>query len=181
MRMYNSNTLTNEYSEYEKNIMNQKYGLCSDCKQPNTFWGWCKSCNSKRFQMAFQWTSGNEIIDKIIRESQLTARNKREVIEWIPYDRLKNIQYLSRGGFSTVYRAIWLDGRIRTYWNNEKNQLDRKVFKLSEEDYKDAKNKDTKSPLQKNDKTGFPVVLKCLNNSSNINEEFLNEVKSFYT
>ncbi|UZO14435.1 uncharacterized protein OCT59_005892 [Rhizophagus irregularis] len=180
--LYNSNLLkniSNEYSEYEKNIINQTYGLCSDCKEPKTFWGWCKSCNSKRFQMAFQWTSGNGIIDKIIKDSQLTARNKREVIEWIPYDRLKNIQFHARGGFSTVYLAIWLDGRIRTYWNNETNQLDRKVFKLNEEDFKNARNKETRSPLQKNEKTGFHVVLKCLNNSSNDTEGFLNEWKNY--
>ncbi|GBC38121.2 kinase-like domain-containing protein [Rhizophagus irregularis DAOM 181602=DAOM 197198] len=129
--------------------------------------------------MAFQWTSGNGIIDKIIKDSQLTARNKREVIEWIPYDRLKNIQFHARGGFSTVYLAIWLDGRIRTYWNNETNQLDRKVFKLNEEDFKNARNKETRSPLQKNEKTGFHVVLKCLNNSSNDTEGFLNEWKNY--
>ncbi|GBC05820.1 hypothetical protein RclHR1_06440007 [Rhizophagus clarus] len=180
MCIYNSNILTlkitsNEHSEYEKNIMYQKYGLCSGCLQPNTFWGWCKSCNSKRFQMSFQWTSGNKIIDEIIRESQLTARNRNEVMEWIPYDRLRNIQYLSRGGFSTIYRAIWLDGRIRSYWNNEKNQLYRRVFKLNEEDYKNERNKDIKSPLQENEKTGFPVALKRLDNSSNVNDDFLNE------
>ena len=155
------NTL-NEYSEYEKNISDQKYGLCSDCKKPQTCWEWCKNCNSKRFQKAFLWTSGNEIIDKIIKDSQLNARNKREVIEWISYNRLRNIRYLARGGYSTVYQAIWLNGRIRSYWNNEKNQLDRKVFKLNEEDYRNARKKDTKSPLQKNEKTGFPIVLKSL-------------------
>ncbi|CAB5388843.1 unnamed protein product [Rhizophagus irregularis] len=71
------------------------------------------------------------------------------------------------------------DGRIRTYWNNETNQLDRKVFKLNEEDFKNARNKETRSPLQKNEKTGFHVVLKCLNNSSNDTEGFLNEWKNY--
>jgi len=30
-------------------------------------------------------------------------------LEWIPYDRLKDIKYLDKGGFSTIYKAIWLD------------------------------------------------------------------------
>jgi hypothetical protein len=29
--------------------------------------------------------------------------------KWIPYNRLINIKYLDKGGFSTIYKAIWLD------------------------------------------------------------------------
>ncbi|RIA91089.1 kinase-like domain-containing protein [Glomus cerebriforme] len=155
-------------SDYEKRISNQIYGLCSDCNRSKTFWGWCKNCNSKLFQKSFNcWTSGNEIIDQTIQDTQLNARNKREVIEWIPFDRFRNIQYLAQ------------DGRIRSYCDDEKKQLDRKVYKLNEEDYKIAKNKDTRSPLQENEKTGFPIVLKKLNNSSNIHDGLLNEWNNF--
>ncbi|RIB09960.1 hypothetical protein C2G38_2107295, partial [Gigaspora rosea] len=31
-------------------------------------------------------------------------------IEWIPFNRLSNIEIIGKGGFSTVNRAIWLDG-----------------------------------------------------------------------
>ncbi|RIB00398.1 hypothetical protein C2G38_2129972, partial [Gigaspora rosea] len=31
-------------------------------------------------------------------------------IEWIPFNRLSNIVTIGKGDFSTVYRAIWLDG-----------------------------------------------------------------------
>src|ERR1051325_11222050 len=75
----------------------------------------------KRFQQDFpNWDSGNEYIDKFIQETQLNAQNKYEVLEWIPYDRLTNIEYLAKGGFSTVYKAIGLDGRIEK-WNHDKN------------------------------------------------------------
>src|SRR5438045_2532360 len=46
----------------------KKYGLCNECKQPNTYnyyteyneYDWCQQCNAKRFQQNFQsWTSGN--------------------------------------------------------------------------------------------------------------------------
>ncbi|RIB09460.1 hypothetical protein C2G38_2108579, partial [Gigaspora rosea] len=30
-------------------------------------------------------------------------------IEWIPFNKLSNIETIGKGGFSTVYRAIWLD------------------------------------------------------------------------
>ena len=31
------------------------------------------------------------------------------MLEWIPYYRLESVEYLKKGGFSTVYQAIWLD------------------------------------------------------------------------
>ena len=30
-------------------------------------------------------------------------------MEWIPYNGFKDIEYLNKGGFSTIYKAIWLD------------------------------------------------------------------------
>ncbi|RIA89365.1 hypothetical protein C1645_876778 [Glomus cerebriforme] len=61
---------------YEQDILNQKYGLCPE------YFG--------------NWTSGNERIDKFIQESQLNARNYNELLEWIPYNRLRNIQFLAQ-------------------------------------------------------------------------------------
>ena len=34
-----------------------------------------------------------------------------KVVEWIPYNSLKNIKYLTKGGFSEIYTASWIDGR----------------------------------------------------------------------
>ncbi len=78
------------------------------------------------------------------------AQNVREVLEWIPYNKFKNIEYFDKGGFSTIYRAIWLDGPF-TSWPNDEKQ------------FRDS-NKE--------------VTLKSLNKSSNLNEEFLNEVRN---
>ncbi|UZO23584.1 uncharacterized protein OCT59_015917 [Rhizophagus irregularis] len=44
--------------------------------------------------------SGNAILNKFIFEKRL---------KWIPHDKLKNIKYLDKGGFGTVYKAIWLN------------------------------------------------------------------------
>ncbi len=158
--------------------INQKYGLCPECNQPNTYENWCKECYSKKFQQNFgNWTSGNEDIDKFIQESQLNARNFSELLEWIPYNRLRNIKFLAQGGFSTVYKAIWLDGLI-TNWDYEKQDWKRFVY---DQDYKDANNPQIKNPLRNNEKYGCMVVLKSLNDSSNINGDFLNEVSSIFT
>src|SRR6266542_6880715 len=169
-----SENIENTLGEYENYILNQKFGLCSDCNQPKTKHYWCRNCNTKVFQQGFsKWTSGNEHIDRFIKDAQLEARNKHGVMEWIPYNRLRNIQYLASGGFSTIYKAIWLDGPIQK-WSNVNKQWKR--YSTSLEIYGNAKNENIKSPLNKNEKKGYRVVLKSLNNSSNINEEFLNEV-----
>ena len=136
-----------------------KYGLCPECNKPNADYKWCNQCNAKRFQQDFpNWTSGNIYIDNFIQESQLNAQGEGEVLEWIPYNRLMNIKYLAKGGFSTVYYAIWLDGFIR-WWDYDEKQWDRARAYRSE---------------------GWEVVIKSLNNSSNINEEFLNEARYLY-
>jgi len=128
------------------------YGLCKECKQPNTgrYCGWCQSCNSRRFQQNFQnWTSGNSDVDKLIQESQLKAKNSCEKLEWIEYDRFDNIEYITKGGFGKVYKANWKDGCIES-WNYETYQW-KKIGNLF-------------------------VALKSLNNSKDITSEFLNEV-----
>ncbi len=168
----------NKNFKYEQNDQSSN-GLCSNCERPNTGFNWCQNCNSKRFQQDFdKWTSGNKYIDKFIQEIQLKARNNEEVIEWIPYNRLRNIKYLTKGGFSTIYEAIWLDWHI-TDWNSKTQTWDRSSHLLN--DYEIAKEKDVKSPLnEKESYRGLHVVLKSLNNSSNINDDFLNEVSYFF-
>ncbi|RGB37360.1 kinase-like domain-containing protein [Rhizophagus diaphanus] len=84
-----------------------------------------------------KWISGNELIDEFIQDVQLKARNRREVIEWIPYNRLKNIQYLAQGGFSIIYKVILLDGFIKIL-DNKKQQWERIFDKPKDEDYENA-------------------------------------------
>ena len=106
--------------------------------------------DNKWFQKNFpNWTSGHEFIDKFIQESQLNSQNINQVLEWISYNRFENIEYFDKGGFGTIYKAIWLDGPIK-YWSEDENKWIR-FNKLT-------------------------VALKSLNKSSNLNEEFLNEV-----
>src|SRR6266542_5115630 len=65
----NLNSKDNDLDFYEQLILNQEYGLCPECNQPNTYDNWCKECYSKKFQQNFgNWTSGNEYIDKFIQE-----------------------------------------------------------------------------------------------------------------
>ncbi|GBC04728.1 hypothetical protein RclHR1_05830006 [Rhizophagus clarus] len=59
-------------------------------------------CNAKHFQQNFKnWTSGNNNIDKLIQDSQLSAHVtdyyygiSKAALEWIPYDRLTILNML---------------------------------------------------------------------------------------
>ncbi|GBC06464.1 hypothetical protein RclHR1_06860001 [Rhizophagus clarus] len=141
----------------ENNNISFKNRFCNKCKQLYTNYKWCQQCNSKQFQQDFsKWTSKNKYIDEFIQEAQLNAKNNYEVLEWIPYNKLLNIKYYDKGGFSKIYKAIWLDGPIDS-WNFNKQQWNRW-----------------------NSQIGYDVILKILDSSSDIDDKFLDEWKHHY-
>ncbi|GBC18956.1 kinase-like domain-containing protein [Rhizophagus irregularis DAOM 181602=DAOM 197198] len=140
--------------ELKKRFKNN--GLCKDCKQPKASRNWCQC----EFQQNFKnWTSGNNEVDKFIQKAQPKANNSKEILEWIEYDKFENVEYLSKGGFGTIYKAILKDGFIEK-WESENNQWKR--------------NKMIWGNIYEN----FPVVLKCLHNSQDITADFLGEIES---
>ncbi len=78
------------------------------------------------------------------------------MIEWIPFDKFENVEYLARGGFSTVYKATWTEGYIK-WWNRETQEWTRS-----------GKDSWEGSEL---------VCLKSLNNSAYMTREFFQEVE----
>lgn len=162
----NGNFNSKGIEPYEMSNMFKLFDNCLECGKTNTYKDWCQECNSQRFQKDFSnWTSGNKFIDNFIQKSQLRARNNNEVMEWIPYNRFKDIKFLAQGGFSTVFKAIWLDGAIEK-WDYENQQWYRQVHLSDDPDDPD---------------NGIPVVLKSLDNSSNMSEDFLYEVNKILT
>ncbi|GBB88552.1 hypothetical protein RclHR1_01510003 [Rhizophagus clarus] len=94
--------------------------LSDKCKKCNYI------CNAMHFQQNFEsWTSSNNEIDKFIQNTQLSAHlDTNKVLEWIPYDRFYDVNYIASGGFSKVYKAIWIDKDIPValkILNNSKN------------------------------------------------------------
>ncbi|GET02600.1 kinase-like domain-containing protein [Rhizophagus clarus] len=103
------------------------------------------------------WTSGNNNIDRLIQDTQLSAHSIYEIrnaLEWIPYDRFCNIKFIAKGGFGRVYKANWIDGRIWD-WNNETQNWERYGKNMF-------------------------VALKSLNNSKDVTFEFMNEITSHH-
>ncbi|RHZ59058.1 hypothetical protein Glove_365g30 [Diversispora epigaea] len=142
-------------------------GKCSKCHQDNTGEKWCHSCNVKQFQNEFdKWTSGDQEIDKFIQQIQLNANKYREIIEWIPFERLGNVRYLAEGGFGTVYEADWLDGFIKSTVKStiKSTDINEKGCGFDELDVWYRKGEQS-------------VCLKCHSNSTNKNG-FLQEIKN---
>ncbi|RHZ85887.1 hypothetical protein Glove_59g110 [Diversispora epigaea] len=71
-----------------------------------------------------RWDNGNDKIDKLIQDAQINANYGLEVIEWIPYDRFKDVKQIGRGGFGTIHYTRWIDGRIDK-WDIENQQWKR--------------------------------------------------------
>ena len=124
---------------------------CHKCGETYTYVSckWCKPCQIDNLKGNFtNWTSGNEKIDDFIQEMQLKIGNWNDIVfSWIPYNQFSDIKEIGRGGFATVYSAIWKDSPLEKTYHNE--------------EYTRKSNK---------------VALKCLHNSQNITNEFLNEV-----
>ncbi|CAB4393841.1 unnamed protein product [Rhizophagus irregularis] len=107
--------------DVEKRI--QAYGICGECKEPGTGWKWCQPCNAKRFKDNFKnWTSGNKDIDEFIQQSQLNAVHHKKYLEWIPFGKFQNINYIAKGGF--VHKDFHSEGCDKIREEKFKNSSD---------------------------------------------------------
>ncbi|UZN99789.1 uncharacterized protein OCT59_001055 [Rhizophagus irregularis] len=79
-----------------------------------------------------------------------TSIEYKWLFEWIPYDQLDEINEIGRGGFTTIYLAIWKNGPLHyeymTGWTRESNKK---------------------------------VALKSIDNLQYLTNEFINEAKTY--
>ena len=117
---------------------------------------YCKPCHSAYFRDNFaHWTSGDSNIDELIQNSQLNANDTWELIEWIEYTNLENIEFVAHGGFGSVYKAVWKDGPIEISYETRNN----KKFELQRSSNEE-------------------VAVKKFRNATHVSLEFLNEVNN---
>ncbi|CAB5187999.1 unnamed protein product [Rhizophagus irregularis] len=55
------------------------------------------------------WTTGNDEIDEIIKETQRTASKHRKPWKWIPFDKFEDVKFLAKGGYGSVFSAWCTD------------------------------------------------------------------------
>ncbi|EXX54062.1 Mkk1p [Rhizophagus irregularis DAOM 197198w] len=129
--------------------------ICENCNQECLATLYCEYCVRNYLQENFpNWTSGNDEIDNLIQECQMETLAPDMVVEWIPYSNLENIKYLTKGGFSEIYTADWINGRYDE-WYSEKKKLKR----IGD----------------------FEVILKKLENVESANKSWFEEAKSHLT
>src|SRR6185295_12483771 len=115
---------------------------------------YCEKCISLHLRSLFNtWTSGNDVIDNLIQQSQIKTSLPHGIMEWVPYEQFEDVKKITEGGFSIIYTAKWTKGRIVDY--DEKKKEFRYIDNLL-------------------------VVLKCLKNSRNPGKAFFDEVSSFF-
>ncbi|PKC57891.1 hypothetical protein RhiirA1_471799 [Rhizophagus irregularis] len=131
------------------------YGKCIDCTRQRISLAWCKNCDIAFLKDNFHnWTSKNSKIDELIKYTQLNAKDSMDYLEWIDFDQFDLIENINkRGAFSSIYSAVWMEG---PRWN-----LDEETEIWS--------------------RTGpIKVILKRLDDSQNIDREFVNQASKFY-
>ncbi|POG71858.1 kinase-like domain-containing protein [Rhizophagus irregularis DAOM 181602=DAOM 197198] len=97
--------------------------ICENCNQKCLATLYCEYCVRNYLKANFSnWTSGNNNIDNLIKNCQLETLSSDNTIEWIPYNNLENIKYLTKGGFSNIYTAKWIDGGYEE-WDSKEQQL----------------------------------------------------------
>ncbi|POG59995.1 kinase-like domain-containing protein [Rhizophagus irregularis DAOM 181602=DAOM 197198] len=144
--------------DHDRNKIKNNNGtrrVCENCNQKCLATLYCEYCVRNYLKYNFSnWTSGNNVIDNLIKNCQMETLVPNIIIEWIPYNNLENIKYLTKGGFSEIYTAKWIDGRYKE-WNSKEKQL-------------------------KRSKT-FTVILKELKNVENASQSWFEEAKSHLT
>ena len=114
------NPATNDYAVIERLI-----DRCPDCHKEWMSLRWCRGCNPKQFESErHKWTSGNSEIDDFILETQITAEFSDQALEWIPETQLTEFKLIGKGGFGTVFKAKWKEGRIYK-WDSIANKWKR--------------------------------------------------------
>ncbi|CAG8539193.1 232_t:CDS:2, partial [Scutellospora calospora] len=85
--------------------------LCPDCDRPRISYGWCRKCESRCMEKKFPfWTSGNKNLDKLIQRSQILSMQICDYLEFIKFKDIEFGNIIAKGGFSKVYKGVWIDG-----------------------------------------------------------------------
>src|SRR5436190_741812 len=92
-------------------FLKKKYTFVfKNCKEESLATLYCETCVRNYLKMFYSnWTSGSDDADHLIQKCQMETLTPYNIVEWIPYDNLENIKYLTKGGYSEIYSADWID------------------------------------------------------------------------
>ncbi|GBC12321.2 kinase-like domain-containing protein [Rhizophagus irregularis DAOM 181602=DAOM 197198] len=91
--------------------------LCSECNQRRELLEEnhhiCGVCYKAKLLYI---PSGNKVIDDFIMHTLTSSSKLAGKMVFVPYNQFKDVKFIAKGGFSEVYKAIWIDGPL----NNSK-------------------------------------------------------------
>ena len=94
--------------------------LCNECNQKRIFLDKshqiCQICYKAK---TIYKPSGNKVIDDFIKYTLINDNKFAGKMEFVPYDRFKDVKFIAEGGFSKIYKATWIDSPL-TKWNEGK-------------------------------------------------------------
>ncbi|RGB40849.1 kinase-like domain-containing protein [Rhizophagus diaphanus] len=99
--------------------------LCENCALKCLATLYCEHCIRTYLKNNFSnWTSGNSDINYLIQALQKKSLHPDNIIEWVPYNNLQDIKYITKGGCSEIYSANWIGGHYNE-WNSKEQQFKR--------------------------------------------------------
>ena len=159
-KSYAMGSLNRDFDFYKLLFNKGTKRICENCQDECLATLYCEHCVRNYLKANFsKWTSGNNDIDNLIQKCQMETLSPDMIIEWIPYNNLQNIKYLTKGGCSEIYTADWING-CYFEWDSKERQLKR-VFEFH------------------NFKT-LAVVLKKLENVESANKSWFDEVQYLF-
>ena len=70
----------------------------------------CEGCKEKKETELIE-QCGNKEIAGFLHECRLKSYYKRNYVRWIPFNRFRKIEYLTKGGFGEIHKATWTNLR----------------------------------------------------------------------
>jgi hypothetical protein len=117
--------LSNIHDRYKIIYNSGTERICEICNQGCLATLYCENCVRNYLKTKFlDWTSENDDIDNLIKKCQIETLYPNMIAEWIPYNNLQNIKYLTKGEHSEIYKATWINGHYLE-WDSKEQQLKR--------------------------------------------------------
>ncbi|PKC61898.1 hypothetical protein RhiirA1_465873, partial [Rhizophagus irregularis] len=96
-----------------QNTLKSDVQKCTECNKEENFANEMHVIRHPYHKEATVTLSGNKVIDDFIisiLSNRANYKHKRLVnLEFVPYERFKNIKFIAEGGFSKIYKATWID------------------------------------------------------------------------
>ncbi|PKY46705.1 hypothetical protein RhiirA4_520447 [Rhizophagus irregularis] len=92
--------------------------LCSECNQKRELLEEnhqiCRVCYKAKSVFI---PSGNKIIDDFIMHTLTSSSKLAGKMVFAPYDQFIDVKFIAEGGFSKIYKAIWINRPVLKNWS----------------------------------------------------------------